>query len=675
MRFNRLAIITAVCATLDCVAQTAYVDSCRNDTTNESSVRILKDFEIVGHRQAKAIEIDESPGNFKLGAKAMGELPRFMGITDPLRVIQSLPAVSSTDFISGGIYVQGSENAHNEVLLDDVEVFNPMHLFGLFSIFNTPHFESFDVDINSGSTEIRNFVGAEIKGVTPWYHPHSIEGEASLGIIDTHATLRIPLVKEKSSLFLSGRTTYVDLLYGNFIQIDNAPLKYGFSDFNATYLQNLSKGWEMKVGAFYSRDHMSTVDPNYSSEIALGWKNANAGVTFRQKDIQSHTLGCSYFSNKVRFNYSTTDINLPSDIYSFSYIGGGNIGKFKLGGGINFRHATPQSYSNTDIQEKVNFSTALEASINGWIPLQFGKFGICPSLKAVLYTTEGFTKLYPVPSLSGNLRLNDNIAFDVNAARRIQCTHKIEESAVGLPTDFWILAGRYTKPLDSYNFSLGMSGNTFNNKLSFSLSGFYRILSNATAWTGALFNMINSDYDPMTDVVTGKGKVYGVAGMLQTTIGPIQGWITYTWSKSLLNFPDRSCKWYPYSHDRTHDIKLNLIWHIRRNLSVSASFIYATGLPYTEALYAYMIGENLIFKFNEYNSSRLPDMHRLDLGLDWKFYNKGKIRQGLNISLFNVYANDNVMFRTFSYSTESGIHTRETKLDFILPSVSYYINF
>ena len=672
---NRLfTIAIAVCAASSAAAQTAIAGSEPADT----SANPLGEVQVVARRRPPAFSQGKEGGQYSLGAAAISALPRLLGNSDPLRIMQALPMVASSDFISGGIYVQGSENAHNHVSIDGMDIYNPVHFLGLFSVFNTPHFDTFDITMNTDNSASADFVGADISANTSSTPVTDLQGSASVGLLDAYATVKTPVNKGKSSLTLSGRLTYLNALYGDAIKLGNAPLDYGFQDFNATYLQSLGKGYRLKFSAFYGSDNMKVSDPNYSADILMGWRNMAAGATLLCPDKSTHTLGYSFFSNKARVSYADIDRNMPSRLYALNYSGVMKIGRATIGAGAVYRHITPQYVEDLrrgGSEAPRSSGGSAEIRVGGMLPFSIGRFELQPGAKLVYYNGGDLSRIYALPAFTAVYRMSADASLKFHAGRRAQFVHKIEESTLGLPTDFWIAAGRNYRPLESMDYSLSYRGRTGLFNLGYDISAYYRTFSHMMTWNGSLFDMLGNRFDPMSGVESGRGRAYGIAAMVQGRVGPVQGILSYTLSKSSQKFSGKSSRWYPYLHDRTHDLKLNVVWNISRGLTASASFVYASGQPFTEPLYAYMIGENLICEFKEYNSSRVSAMHRLDLALDWMFYRHGPVEQGLNVSVFNAYAHGNELFRSYSFSVKEGIHPSSMTMGYAIPSLSYYIKF
>ena len=78
-----------------------------------------------------------SIGNISIPIMQIQTLPSVGGEVDLLKAVQLQSGVSSGNELSNGIYVRGGSFDQNLILLDGVTIYNPNHLWGFLSIFNT----------------------------------------------------------------------------------------------------------------------------------------------------------------------------------------------------------------------------------------------------------------------------------------------------------------------------------------------------------------------------------------------------------------------------------------------------------------------------------------------------------------------------------------------------------
>ena len=167
----------------------------------------------------------------EVSVEKIRSVPSFLGNADPVRFVRLLPSVQVNTESDGGLYMQGSEYSHTMLSIGGVPVYGGTHLLGLFSVFNPTHYKSMDYSTDAGE-ELR--LGGRIDMTLPDTLVRKVGADLSLGLLSAQGTLRIP-TGEKSSLFFSARRTYINLLYGHFLQYNDQPLRYGFTDGNLSW--------------------------------------------------------------------------------------------------------------------------------------------------------------------------------------------------------------------------------------------------------------------------------------------------------------------------------------------------------------------------------------------------------------------------------------------------------
>ena len=94
----------------------------------------------------------------------------------------------------------------------------------------------------------------------------------------------------------------------------------------------------------------------------------------------------------------------------------------------------------------------------------------------------------------------------------------------------------------------------------------------------------------------------------------------------------------------------------------------------------YMVGENIIHEYGDYNGARMPDYHRLDLSATYILHKGRRMEGSLNLSVYNVYARQNPLYLDImvKYNEENnniGVNLVGRSLYSILPSLGYSLKF
>lgn len=624
---------------------------------------------------------DNVHGSMELSRGMLDTYGRFMGVADPVRLYRTLPAVSTGGDINGGMNVQGTDYSTNYYTVDKAEVINPMHMLGLFSVFNVSHFEGFSLIPGGHGALNPDFLGASFEARTSADSDTVFNGEASVGVMMASATLRVPVDRRRSSLILSARRSLLDVLFPSILSIDHATLKYNLVDANATWIQQIGSNAVMHINFMASADHMNMNDKFYDAKGSFGWKNLLASALY-QSPSMNHILSWSRYTNRFVLRESTFTIALPSAVSHLAYRGEWHLKNLMVGWDTNLSTVDEQGHrENAEEDIMCRRTYGLTASVAGSYSLCFGPWSADAGLRLSVYTDfNGFTRAYPMPRFS--LRYSTKRDWFVKAILgwRSQFSHLVKESGTGLPVDFRINASDRFRPATSRELLLSAGGPLMGPGLSLNVELYAKRFRNLVEFNGAVINMINSGYNPLEDLLQGHGYSAGVSVTLSRGIGRLRGWAGYTLGVSKGRFDDLGDKWFSTDNDRRHDFKAALSWNISRSVQVATSYVYATGNPYTAAAYGYMIGENLICEYQPHNSSRLPAYKRLDISLDLhlpaiRLHNNRQAVQSLNVSFYNLLFNKNVLYSYITYSTGSGLSTRYTGLKSFIPSVAYNIKF
>ena len=176
--------------------------------------------------------VGTSAASTRLELDRLEAVPRLFGSSDPLRIAQSLPGVSTNSEIDGGIHILGCESQHNIVRIGAAPIYGSNHLFGLFSPFIPSYFSTMEI---STEAPLRNRLGGEVFLDTPdTVRTGRPLLSADAGLFFSQGTVDMPLTR-RSSLRLSGRASYLNALYGNYLKIGGEDLSYGFGDVNLTW--------------------------------------------------------------------------------------------------------------------------------------------------------------------------------------------------------------------------------------------------------------------------------------------------------------------------------------------------------------------------------------------------------------------------------------------------------
>lgn len=657
----------------------------QNDTAVEA-FRDLQEVQVKGKLLTPAMN-RVSSSSLTLNVKELQALPRLMGQTDPLYVLQTLAGVQVNNETQGGIFVQGCDNAHTLVAINDAPVFYPSHVLNLFSAFNASHLENIQVVMSAHPAADANRLGGAVSLRTWLKASAPFNMSINVGPLCSDIHIRSHC-SDKSDLFFSARASYFTL-YKSLLKTDDIQPDYNFQDFNLTYACHPTQKDDIVFSAFAGNDLLladnTTTDRQF---LDISWQNLASSVQWdrREDSVRYHTsLFLSGYHNRFLFDLGQT-INLD---------GNSSIGSTGL-----------KHHTDIRLPDEMALTAGADYTATRYSPLGFslsGDFALNVESMAqnVLYAHEAslfldFThQAGPFFNYSLGLRgtayycLNRpffqldpraNFSFRVargqylylHAGTYSQNSHSINLISTGLPTDFYIPASSRFKPEYAISVSLGYKGSFLNDRYILSAEMYFKQIYNALECNVSVPDLLYNNAVYTDFVYAGEGRNYGLDITLQKAKGRLSGYLTYSlgWAKRFI--PEISDRPFDSSHSRRHRLVATASWHFNRDWSAGAVFTLATGTHYTQPEYAYMMNGRVVARMGEYNGQHLPLTHRLDLSADYILHLKNDRSIDFNISLYNVYCHKNVQFVT---NSPLNFRTRQFGLlPVIVPSLSVRFN-
>jgi hypothetical protein len=206
---------------------------------------------------------------------------------------------------------------------------------------------------------------------------------------------------------------------------------------------------------------------------------------------------------------------------------------------------------------------------------------------------------------------------------------------------------------------------------------YYKQLYNQLEYIGSLMDMYTGDYSLETSTLRGDGRAFGINLMIQKQKGRFTGWISYAWSRSLRTFVnDMHAVEYTSAHERRHELDIVATYDFGR-FDVGATFVAASGTPYTRPTSFYMAGSRLVCTYGPYNAETLPAYVKMDLNANWYIRKGPRLTHGINASMYNVLGRVNVVGYGLHYNKENNTYSfRGNKIQIrFMPSVGYFLRF
>lgn len=633
------------------------------------------------------------------------KIPVLLGEKDIFKTLQLLPGVASNSEGGSGFFVRGGKTDQNLVLLDEAPVYNASHLLGFFSVFNSDALK--DVKLYKGGIPAQYGGRASSVMDIRMKNGNMKKWEASggIGLISSRATIEGPIVKDKGSIIVSGRRTYADFMARVFSDQFEGTSLY-FYDLNAKANYKIGKNDRIYISSYFGRDVLGVE--------GFGFDWGNQTITARW----NHTINTKLFSN-TSFIYSDydygfeiaageIDVDLSAGIFDYTVKQDYNYypnpnNKVSFGWITNLHRFKPTTFvfNNTATEgEEVIYQNALESGvyaaneqkINNKLSINYGlRLSMFNNIGP--YTEKVFNELDEVieeteyeegdfyntflglePRFSGTYLLNTVSSVKVSYNRNFQYLHLLSNSTSGTPTDVWIPSTPQVKPIIADQIAVGYFRNFAQNQYRFSTEAYYKTIQNVVDFEDGAEVLGNPNLE--SELVFGEGESYGIEVLLEKTKGKFTGWISYTLSKVRNRSESiNNGEWYSARQDRTHDLSIVGIYEITPRISFSGSWVYYTGDAVTFPAGKYFIDGELVNLYTERNADRMPDYHRLDLGITWIISNNDRFYNDLNVSVYNVYNRKNAYTITFDQNEMGETQATRLALFGAIPAISWNFRF
>jgi hypothetical protein len=646
-----------------------------------------------------------------LPVQQIKNIPSLMGEKDVLKVIQLMPGVQKGTEGSSGIYVRGGSPDQNLIILDDAIIYNVSHLFGFFSLFNGDALKS--IELTKGGFPAR--YGGRLSSVLElgmkdgskekWH------GEGGIGLIATRLTLEGPLVKDKASIIVSGRRTYLDVLTMPFMKKNNKA-GYYFYDLNTKINYDFGRNNKLYLSGYFGRDkfYMKENDADNKGKAGIYWGNAIGTLRWNHLFNNQCFGNTSLIYSNYKFAIFSKYKNLNNKVYSAEYNSGiqdvalkydldymPNASHWIKAGFISIFHRfEPHAFVEEDEESNVHhhsndITRGLESGIyleDTWQPLQKLKINGGGRFSHFLATKNHY--YFFEPRLSFAWQLKNFSALKVSYTNMNQYIHLLTNTGMSLPTDLWVPCTDRIKPQQSQQVAAGYVKDIANPKVSLSLEGYYKTMHNIIGYKeGATYLMLDNidspnDVNWEDNVTSGRGWSYGVELLLQKKVGKLNGWIGYTLSWTQIQFDSINYgRKFNARYDRRHDISVVGIYNIKKNITMSATWVFGTGNAISMPLSEYKAEAHNVLNtdyqtqevnyFGNKNSFRMGPYHRFDFGI--QFHKKKRWGERTwEISVYNVYNRKNPFY--YYVSSENGKGAiKQVSLFPIIPSITYNFKF
>lgn len=693
-----------------------------------SNETVLKEVIISGNKTKTDIKKPEMSVN-KLSISAIKKMPVVLGEVDIIKSLLLLPGVTNAGEGAAGFNVRGGGADQNLILLDEAMIFNSSHVFGFFSVFNPDAIK--DLKLYKGGIPAR--YGGRASSVLDIYQKDGsskgFQVNGGIGLISSRILAEGPLVKDKGSFLIGGRSSYAHLfLKLSEKQKDNAAYFY---DLNTKFSYKLNPNNNLYLSGYFGRDvfslNKSFTNIYGNSTLNLRWNHLFSDKLFSNLSLiysdyyyglDLDFVGFKWDSGIKNYNIKYDFKNYISDKFKLNYgINGiyyefnpGTIKPSDANSGINFDQLDkkyafePALYLNADheLSDKIAVSYGLRYSL--FYRLGQSTVNIYQNNNPVTFNSDLqiYEKAIPIgtkyyggnksiksynnlePRFSLAYQLNDNQSIKTSYNRMVQYLQLISNTSSPTPLDVWTPSDEFIKPQIADQVALGYFRNFKDGDYSFEVETYYKKVKNRLDYIDGANLIANKAIEQV--ILNGQLRSYGLELMFKKNEGRLNGWISYTLSKSEQQTPGRTAvetginngDWYNSIYDKTHNIAITSTYNLNEKWSFGANFALQTGQPttYPNGRYEYL--GITVPNYGLRNENRLPIYHHLDISAtltprknadrnwkgEWVF------------SIYNLYNRKNAASINFRQNADTGNNEAvKTSIFGVVPAVSYNFKF
>jgi hypothetical protein len=630
-------------------------------------------------------------GYERITVKAIREIPVVMGEKDILKVATMLPGVENVGEGSSGINVRGSAADQNMFYLNKIPVYNTSHLFGFFTAFSPDIVNDFTLYKSNIPAKYGGRLASIFNITTRQGNKKKFHGQGGLSPITAHLSFDGPLIKDKTSIIASWRSSYSDWILDRIESFDLQNSNAFFYDASLGVNTDINERNTLKVFGYNSFDKFSLLDKNeyqYSNTgSSISWKHIfkpsltldlssaysqysnNYNESSNETTAYTHNYRIESIESRADFRFLSKNnhqilFGLNSTYYKNSR---GDI--LPLGPESNLKPVVLGNENGLEVA--LYFSDEIELwnrlSISAGLRYSFfaelgpkekyeyydGVLALNNVRSVKDYKKGEIISHYSKPEIRTSMKYsiapNSSIKASYNSLQ--QYIFMLSNTIAISPNDQWKLVSSHIKPPLVDQVAIGWYQNAFRNRIEANIEFYQKWINNIVEYKdGADF----LSPDPIeTQLLQGVQNARGMELMIKKKNGKFTGWLSYSYSKSYIKVDSDNAlerinqgNPYPSNYDRPHSFNLVLNHHFKRRYSISTNYVYTTGRPITLPISTYYSEGRHLLHFSERNQYRLPDYIRLDFSLNIEG-NLKRDKLAHSFWMVNIY---NVLGRKNAYS-------------------------
>lgn len=663
-----------------------------------------------------------------------------MSSHDVVKTLQRTSGVAEGMELVSGLYVHGGGNDENLFLIDGTPLYQINHTLGLFSAFNTDVVKNVDFYKSGFPARYGGRLSSVVDVRTNDGDFYKAHGSYRIGLLDGSLHFEGPIRKGKTSYNIGLRRSWIDLISRPVFAIANAGEKedklsmaYFFHDLNAKITNIFNDRSRLSLSLYSGEDKFTGKDEwrdNYGSPTVIdlskssfSWGNLNVALDwnylFSPKLMANFTGVYTYNHSKFYtlddYTFYNSDGELSSvdhseNKYSSTINDLGYRAAFdyrpsprhhiRFGQDYTWHNFKPQSREQQSytgpgaLGDTIMTSSRNNHTSHEWNVYAEDQYTLSAQwsanvgLNATLFNIGKKTFATIDPRMALKYQPTGQLSFKASYTMMTQMVHKISNSVLELPTDYWVPTTERLKPARSWQVAAGAYYQPSRHWL-LSVEGYYKHslhLLQYASWSS--LEPPAEKWDQL--VMDGQGRFYGMELDAAYTAKAIELTAAYTLSWNQRRFDDFYPEWYYDKFDNRHKLNLTARWKITDKITAFGAWSFHSGNHITVPTH-YIVAPNVpegnpisdedqayfrsttTFVYEKPNNFSLPAYHRLDLGIDFRHTTKHGHERVWNISLYNVYCHLNSLWVEVKQREDGRLQIRNHAYIPIVPSFSYTI--
>lgn len=654
----------------------------------------------------------------RLDIETIKTVPKVLGENDIVRATLTLPGVSNSGEAAQGFNVRGGGTDQNLILYNNLTVYNPSHFFGFFSIFSEDFVKTSELFKSYIPAKYGGRLSSVLSINSGDVSTDTLEMAGGINPITGRLSVSTPIIKNKLAIKVGTRLTYSQwvLKQADSREVRDSDAKFYDLAFRAKYTVN--KNNSLYVNAYRSKDSF-----NLLSDSTFSYSNSLVGLewyTDINPQLNGHlSLGLSEYRYEIENNERSTEaFRLDYGIKEYSFLAGIDhtlTNDIILNYGVNakyleIRPGSIEALADSSLVESKTIPTerGVESSIylsSEWqitpilslnAGIRYSSFGAIGPKQSYVYnnesrsvntisdtvTLQGIFKKYHGPEyrISARTEINNRTSFKASYVRNRQYINLLSNSTSVSPIDIWKLSDEYIKPQIGDQYSIGIYKTSKNKLFENSIEVFYKTQSNLLEYKIGSDFILNESL--ASDILQGNGYSYGMEASIRKPQGRLNGWISYTYSRSFIEIDGEIPELkindgavFPSNFDRPHNINIVTNYKFNKRFSGSLNINYLSGRPVTVPLGQVVVNGDVVIYYSDRNEFRIPNYFRVDLGINMEGnHKKNKLAHGFwTLSIYNLFGRDNA-YSVFFVESDSQADIRGFQLSIFdqpIPTITY----